>query len=262
MAATCWRLPAARGDGTARRELRPKGSPPLSRYPRSARHRALPRPTWAPSRSVRTRRRPCIRIRGPAARRERASEEIASLSLLGDRRRRDTRPHLDSLVEALFRNIPCGVGQTGRHRFNQDELKRLLLHGSRELLRHGLAIKRDIEFTESHGCLDEAEPGQVSKRALERGEGQCGTLGGGNHFLEVQVVQEVFDDRAAHAMGLGACWLAIHPIAERVEGLRKLLNLPEHLIPLNVISLGRPAQERKHPDRYDEAKVSWNRFPD
>ena len=65
---------------------------------------------------------------------------------------------------------------------------------------------------------------------------------------------------AAHAMGLGGVWLAVYPIEERVDGLRKLLDIPDHLIPLNVVSLGYPAGEARQADRYDGEKVTWNRF--
>jgi len=65
---------------------------------------------------------------------------------------------------------------------------------------------------------------------------------------------------AAHALGLGGCWLAVYPLAERVEGLRKLLVLPPHLIPLNVISLGYPVEPARSADRYDPARVTRNQF--
>jgi len=65
---------------------------------------------------------------------------------------------------------------------------------------------------------------------------------------------------AAHALGLGGCWLAVYPIEERIQGLRRLLALPEHLMPLNVISLGYPAEPRRAVERYDPARVTRNRF--
>ena len=65
---------------------------------------------------------------------------------------------------------------------------------------------------------------------------------------------------AAHALGLGACWLAVYPIEERVAGLRKLLGLPDHLVPLNVVSVGRPAEPLRSASRYDPARVTRNRF--
>ncbi len=124
----------------------------------------------------------------------------------------DVRPRLGRLVGALFAKIPCGAGQSGSRTFSVEELKTLMREGPRALLAYGLAEARDIEYTEARGRLDWAEPDWVSERALERGRDQCGTLGGGNHFLEVQVVDEVFDDVAAQAMGLsqGSICVLIH----------------------------------------------------
>jgi len=82
-------------------------------------------------------------------------------------------------------------------------LDRLLAEGCQALVRdHGLGLPEDLDFIESRGVLAGADPGAVSERAKERGRDQVGTLGGGNHFLEVQVVKEVYDPRAARAMGL------------------------------------------------------------
>jgi tRNA-splicing ligase RtcB len=115
---------------------------------------------------------------------------------------RDVKHPLRTLIEELFRNVPTGVGRSGRFRFNPKELRQLMAEGSRFLVQRGLGTPRDVEFTEAGGRLDGAEPDNVSERALERGAEQCGTLGSGNHFLEVQVVDHVFDEEAAAAMGL------------------------------------------------------------
>ncbi len=115
---------------------------------------------------------------------------------------RDVKHPLRNLVEELFRQVPSGVGRTGRFHFNPKELKQLMAEGSRYLIARGLATPGDIEHTEAEGRLDGADSDAVSDRALERGEEQCGTLGSGNHFLEVQVVEHVFDEEAAAVMGL------------------------------------------------------------
>jgi tRNA-splicing ligase RtcB len=115
---------------------------------------------------------------------------------------RDVQPHLKTLVEELFRQVPTGVGRGGRYRFDRKELRQLMLQGTRYLLGRGLATESDIQYTEAHGRLDGADPDSVSDRALDRGADQCGTLGSGNHFLEVQVVDDVFDAEGARAMGL------------------------------------------------------------
>lgn len=114
----------------------------------------------------------------------------------------DVKPHLKSLLDTLFTQIPAGVGRGGKYHFSKKELKSLLAHGPRQLEARGLAVASDTEYTEAEGCLTGADPDSVSPRALERGSGQCGTLGSGNHFLEVQVVDAIFDDVAARTMGL------------------------------------------------------------
>src|SRR5215469_7780458 len=115
---------------------------------------------------------------------------------------RDVKPHLRQLVEELFRQVPTGVGKSGKYRFDAKELRHLLAEGSRYVVQRGLGTSRDIEYTEATGRLDGADPDRVSDRALARGAEQCGTLGSGNHFLEVQVVDHVFDEEAATVMGL------------------------------------------------------------
>jgi tRNA-splicing ligase RtcB len=120
----------------------------------------------------------------------------------------DVRPRLPQLMDALYRRIPAGVGTGGPYLFGGKELRRLLAEGSPYLATRGWATPGDIEHTEAGGCLPGAEPDYVSQRALGRGGDQCGTLGSGNHFLEVQVVDEVVDDVAARTMGLakdGVC---------------------------------------------------------
>jgi tRNA-splicing ligase RtcB len=124
----------------------------------------------------------------------------------------DIQPRFGHLIEQLYRQIPAGVGRGGRYVFNEHDLKRLLADGSRYLKTRGLATADDLEHTEAGGCLDGAQPEHVSPRALTRGSDQCGTLGSGNHFLEVQVVDEVRDQEAAQTMGLepGLVCVMIH----------------------------------------------------
>jgi tRNA-splicing ligase RtcB len=115
---------------------------------------------------------------------------------------KEVKPHLRELIDSLFRNIPTGAGRSGRYHFDKKELRRLLAEGPRYLLGRGLATPRDVEYTEAEGHLDGAEPDDVSDFALTRGAEQCGTLGSGNHFLEVQVVDQVLDEEAAAVLGL------------------------------------------------------------
>jgi tRNA-splicing ligase RtcB len=114
----------------------------------------------------------------------------------------DVKRQLRLLVEELFRQVPTGVGKSGRFHYRDKELRRLLAEGSRFVVEQGQGSPSDIEFTEAQGRLEGAEPDRVSERAQTRGAEQCGTLGSGNHFLEVQVVDHVFDEEAAGLMGL------------------------------------------------------------
>lgn len=114
----------------------------------------------------------------------------------------DVKPRIRQLVEELFRHVPTGTGKSGHYSFKGKEMRQLLAEGSGYLLQRGLATQGDIDFTEAHGRLDGADPDCVSDRARQRGEEQCGTLGSGNHFLEVQIVDHIFDEQAASVMGL------------------------------------------------------------
>ncbi len=106
------------------------------------------------------------------------------------------------LVEELYRQVPTGTGRGGKYHFTPRELKRLMGEGVPFLRDRELATAGDIEHTEAGGRLAGAQPESVSPRALERGYDQCGTLGSGNHFLEVQLVDSIHDEAAARAMGL------------------------------------------------------------
>ncbi len=148
---------------------------------------------------------------------------------------REVKPHLRTLIEELFRQIPTGVGKSGKYRFERKELRNLMAEGPRFLKSRGLALERDIEYTEAQGRLDGADPENVSDRALDRGAEQCGTLGSGNHFLEVQVVDAVFDDQAAAAFGLekDLVCVMIHSGSRGLgyqvcdDALHQLRNVPE-----------------------------------
>lgn len=147
----------------------------------------------------------------------------------------DVRPVLPELVERLFQEIPCGVGKSGRYSFATHELREMMQFGSPWLIDRGLATDLDIEHTEAQGCLDGAAPELVSDRALERGADQCGTLGGGNHFLEVQVVDSVHDAEAAEVLQLrrGTVCVMIHSGSRGLgyqvcdDALRALRGVPE-----------------------------------
>jgi len=109
---------------------------------------------------------------------------------------------IKELVDALYRHVPSGVGSTGAVKLSAKEEKRVLVQGSQWAVNNGFGTAADIEHTEDGGCLPNADPELISDRALERGQRQLGTLGSGNHFLEVGVVDEIFHPEAAQAFGL------------------------------------------------------------
>ena len=112
------------------------------------------------------------------------------------------RPHLDRLATVLYANCPSGVGQGGSVKLKPGELDEVMENGARWALKRGFATEADLDRTEEGGCLAGADAGKVSARARDRGRGQVGTLGAGNHFIEVDVVDRVQDENAARRLGL------------------------------------------------------------
>lgn len=114
----------------------------------------------------------------------------------------DVRPHLRELVNQVFRDVPCGTGGKGRMDITPKQLNEVLDKGARWMVENGYGDARDAEYSEAGGCLEDADPGKVSERAKERGRPQIGTLGSGNHFLEIQYVERIEYMDAARAMNL------------------------------------------------------------
>jgi len=114
----------------------------------------------------------------------------------------DVKGKIEDLAQALYRGIPSGVGSTGFVRLSGKDQKKILTDGAAWAVKAGFGTPEDLEATEEGGMLAGADPEQVSARALERGKNQPGTLGSGNHFLEIEVVRDIFDDQAAQAFGL------------------------------------------------------------
>ncbi|MGZ4123922.1 MAG: RtcB family protein, partial [Actinomycetota bacterium] len=111
---------------------------------------------------------------------------------------------LPRLMDELDRRIPRGLGGRGVwHLGDRDELDEVLLGGSRHAVERGYGVERDLQRCEDGGAVAGARPDQVSERAMLRGLHQVGSLGSGNHFLEVQVVDEVYDETTASVFGLG-----------------------------------------------------------
>lgn len=119
---------------------------------------------------------------------------------------------LDDLAAALNRHCPSGVGQRGHYRLTDKELENVMREGARWALKKGFASEEDLDRTEEFGRIAGADPDSVSTRARQRGKNQIGTLGAGNHFIEVEVVDQVYEEEAAQAMGLreGCLTLMIH----------------------------------------------------
>ena len=125
----------------------------------------------------------------------------------------DLKPALlEKLVRAMFHNVPSGVGSKGKIRISQAEVAQVLTHGARWAVAKGYGTEDDLEYTEERGQMAGADLAGVSSRAFERGMPQLGTLGAGNHFLEVQEVAEMFDATAARDLGiaLGQITVMIH----------------------------------------------------
>jgi tRNA-splicing ligase RtcB len=155
---------------------------------------------------------------------------------LGDRR--------EALVHEIARAIPAGTGRRGDLLFEGPELDRLLREGPRFLVEEGIGTPADVEHTESEGCLADADPAAVSEKARLRGQGEVGTVGSGNHFVELQRVDRIFAPAAAEAFGLreGQATVLIH------SGSRGL----GHQVCTDYVRLMEAAQERygiELPDR-------------
>jgi len=115
---------------------------------------------------------------------------------------KDVSPKLRDLVYALHNEVPAGVGSKGDIKITGSDERRLLAEGSRWVVEHGYGRPEDLDCTEERGEIKGANPDGVSPRAYERGKSQSGTLGSGNHFLEVQVVETIYDKELADAFGL------------------------------------------------------------
>jgi len=117
--------------------------------------------------------------------------------------RKEVTGHIRKLVDGLFGNIPSGVGSKRKDlRLSHKELQKVLAKGAGWAVKQGFGYEKDLEFIEERGCIEGADPSLISNRALERGRPQLGTLGSGNHFVEVGYVDEVYDENTARALGL------------------------------------------------------------
>lgn len=125
---------------------------------------------------------------------------------------KDIQPRLRELVQQLFRDIPSGTGQKSQMNVSDHDIDQLLEKGPRWAIERRMGSEADLDHTEEHGCIAGADPSLVSTRAKQRGKPQLGTLGSGNHFVEIQYVDEVFDHATAGQYNLtaGRIVLLIH----------------------------------------------------
>jgi tRNA-splicing ligase RtcB (3'-phosphate/5'-hydroxy nucleic acid ligase) len=124
----------------------------------------------------------------------------------------EARPKMEELMEKLYRAVPAGTGGGGRINLSVKDLDDVLAQGTEWAVEKGYATKYDIDHTEEYGRLKNADPAVINERAKKRGQSQLGTLGSGNHFLEVQYVDDIFDKKTAQAFGMfkGQLCIMIH----------------------------------------------------
>jgi tRNA-splicing ligase RtcB len=114
----------------------------------------------------------------------------------------EIRTKIDQLLQQLFRDIPCGTGRKGKLEISHGDLEHVLLRGARWAVENGYGTEQDLTRIEDGGQIADADPAYVSPRAKDRGHQQLGTLGSGNHFLEIQTVDEIFQEDLAERFGL------------------------------------------------------------
>lgn len=124
----------------------------------------------------------------------------------------DLKPYRAELAQRIFEKVPSGVGRGGKLKFNDKDMDEILKYGAPHMLSLGYGNNTDIMFCEENGCMDNANPELVSSKAKKRGADQVGTLGSGNHFLEIQAIDEVYDKTIAQEFGLykGMVTVMIH----------------------------------------------------
>lgn len=124
----------------------------------------------------------------------------------------DIASYIDNIIEMLYFEVPSGVGSKGKLKLSKNEEANLLKKGALFAIELGFGEREDLEYIESNGYLEGADPSVVSDKAYERGRAQQGTLGSGNHFLEVQYVSDVYDKKAADTLGVfpGQVMVMIH----------------------------------------------------
>lgn len=124
-----------------------------------------------------------------------------------------SKDKIQNLVDEMFKNVPSGLGSKAKVKFNRNELEQILKYGAKFTIEKGYGWEEDTKFLEENGCLQHADPKEVSSKAIDRGLSQVGSLGAGNHFLEIQKVAEIYDSNAAKVFGIkniGQIMIMIH----------------------------------------------------
>lgn len=116
----------------------------------------------------------------------------------------EVKPHIRELVDLLYQQVPAGVGSTGFLKISKREFREVVEQGARWCVRNGYGWKEDLELTEESGCIEGADTSKISDKAVDRGFKQIGTLGSGNHYLEIQVAhrENIFDEKLAEVFGI------------------------------------------------------------
>ncbi len=130
-----------------------------------------------------------------------------------DLKEQDIKPNIRDLIDTMFQNVPSGLGSKGRVRLSGDELRQVMRDGAAWAVNNGYGRDEDLEYLEENGCMGGVDPSLVSNKAVSRGSSQLGSLGAGNHFLEIQKVDSIFDQEAAKAYGIdeeGQIMVMIH----------------------------------------------------
>lgn len=132
--------------------------------------------------------------------------------LLSTLKEEEVRPFIPGLIREMYEQIPSGMGAPGRFVLSEEDMEEVLRTGSQWAVKQGMGSKDDLEFTESNGCLPGADPAKVSQRARQRGKDQLGTIGSGNHFVEVGYVERILEPSIASGYGLseGQVTILIH----------------------------------------------------
>ena len=149
----------------------------------------------------------------------------------------DVKDKVERLARSIFKHVPVGVGARGSIKLSHDELKKVCENGARWAVEKGYGEEEDLDRIEDNGCLKDADPSTISFKAFERGKDELGTLGAGNHFIEVQKVDRIYDEKLAEFFGLDedSILLMIHTgsrgfghqvATDYIQRMRK--ELPDH----------------------------------